>query len=65
MKTYLFEYYFEAAWWMIEIKADSAAEAQDRMNVLSHRAKYVGELQMKLPAGLGWFAKLWCWAAGS
>lgn len=65
MKTYLFKYFFEGSWWHLEMKATSYEEAMSRVAVLSHRAKYAGELKAKIPARLGVFAKAWCWLANA
>lgn len=60
MSTYLFEYHFNHATYMFEMPAESREEAEERLLRLPH-AKYVGELQMKIPANLGWLARLVCW----
>lgn len=59
-KTYLFEYFHEGSWWMVEISATSLDDAQARIRKLP-LAKPVGELVAKIPAGLGWIARAMCW----
>lgn len=59
-KTFLFSYHFEGHEWTLELPALNAAEAQDRMKVLSHRAHYDGQLMAKIPARYGLFVRAWC-----
>jgi hypothetical protein len=59
-KTYIFEYFHEGGWWMVEIPATSLDDAQARILKLP-LAKPVGELVVKIPAGLGWIARAMCW----
>lgn len=60
MKTYLYEYHYQNSRFMLELPADSQEEADERVAVISSRSKYVGELSMKIPAAMGWFARLYC-----
>jgi hypothetical protein len=59
-KTYLFEYYHDGSWWSLEIPAASEQDALDRLKKLP-LAKFLGTLEMKVPARLGLFARLLCW----
>lgn len=62
-RTYLFEYFHEGSRWSFEIPANSLEDAQARVNKLP-LAKYVGVLEMKIPAyvpGAGLFVRFWCW----
>lgn len=61
-KTYLFEYFHEGSKWSFEIHATSAEDAQARVNKLP-LAKYLGILEMKIPAypGGGLLVRLVCW----
>ncbi len=51
--TYLFEYEYDGAQWLFEIKAYSPEDALLRMSALSSHVRFKGEL--------GIFAKLACW----
>jgi hypothetical protein len=59
-KTYLFEYFHEGSWWVLEISAPTMDDAQARINKLPH-AKPVGEMVAKIPARLGLIARGICW----
>lgn len=59
-KSYLFRYYHNGSWWNLEIPATSLEDAQERINKLPN-AQPLGEMMARIPAGLGLFAKLWCW----
>ena len=47
-KTYLFSYFYNNAWWSIEINAYSREDAVQIVRQLPS-AKYDGELQKKIP----------------
>jgi hypothetical protein len=58
-KTYLFKYFHDGKWWMVEIPATSQDDAQERINKLP-LAQPLGECFAKIPARIGWMAKLAC-----
>ena len=55
--TYLFSYNHEGHSWCFEIQADSREDAQARVARLAF-ATYDGEIVTKVPASLGWPARL-------
>jgi hypothetical protein len=57
-KSFLCEYRFQGSTWAIEIKAESHAEAEKRMQLIS-QGIVLGEIKRKLPVEVGWLAKLW------
>jgi hypothetical protein len=57
-KRFLCEYRFQGSNWAIEISAESHQEAEERIKQIS-QGKVLGEIKAKLPASVGWFAKLW------
>ena len=59
-KTFLYKYFHEGSWWMVEISATSEDDAQARINKLP-LAQPLGELVMKVPARTGMLAGLVCW----
>lgn len=61
-KTFTCEYRFNGERWGFEIKAASLEEAEQRLRSLS-QGQVLGELKAVIPHQLGWFAKLWVWAA--
>ena len=61
METYLFSYEFEDARYLLNVKADSQAEALGRVRRMSS-AIYDGVLVATIPVALGPLAKLWVWA---
>ncbi|MDX1961602.1 MAG: hypothetical protein SFX18_00525 [Pirellulales bacterium] len=63
-KVYLFKYYHDGSWWHIELPATDLEDAQARINKLPH-AQALGELKAKIPVGLGFLAKFWCWLANA
>lgn len=59
-ERHMFHYHYEGRTYLIEIPADSQAEAEGRMAVLSGRAKYDGVIAMSIPAdipGAGLFVR--------
>jgi len=58
--VYLFEYFHEGSWWMLEIPATSPEDAEARLNKLP-QAQYLGEGVMRIPAKAGFFAPALCW----
>lgn len=58
-KTFLFKYFHEGKWWMVEIPATSQDDAQARINKLP-LAQPLGECFAKIPARLGLLAKMAC-----
>ena len=48
MKTYLFSYSHNGARWELRIQADSAEDAQQRLNRIPY-ATYDGELALEIP----------------
>jgi hypothetical protein len=59
-KTFLYKYFHEGSWWMVEIAATNEDDAQARINKLP-LAQPMGELMMKVPAHTGMLASLICW----
>jgi hypothetical protein len=60
-KTFLYKYFHEGSWWVVEISATNDDDAQARINKLP-LAQPMGVLVMKLPASTGVLARLLCWA---
>ena len=60
MKTYLFEYAYEGAWYTMEVRADSRAEAEARVQRMI-TSRYVGERIVSIPVPsfdlLGWLRR--------
>jgi hypothetical protein len=59
MPEYLYEYNHNGERWSFSIWGEDRDDAQERVNKLP-LARYCGEVYMRVPAQLGWFAKLWC-----
>jgi hypothetical protein len=57
-QRYLFEYHYDNAEWGFEIMARSAGEAKERVKQLA-RAKYQGEVKLKLSVPAGGFLPRW------
>lgn len=57
--TFLFEYYHEGSWWLVEVKATNLDDARARMDKMP-LAKPLGEQFAKYPARLGWLARASC-----
>ncbi len=51
--TYLFSYYHDGAWWVLELQAYDQSDATERLNKLP-LAKYDGELMLKIPIAPHW-----------
>lgn len=62
MKTYLFKYRYENDEYVLEMTADSLAEAEARIHAAAMHRTYLGIREMKIPAGFGggWLVKAWC-----
>lgn len=54
--TFLFEYRYKNSTWLIELKAQSLAEAEDRLLVVGG-GKIMGKKIVGIPNSLGWIAK--------
>jgi hypothetical protein len=59
-KVFLFKYFHDGRWWMVEIPASSLDDAQARINKLPH-AQVMGEMVAKIPASVGIIARCLCW----
>lgn len=59
-KTHLFTYRHNGAEWTLEIKAQNARDARERLKTLP-LARYDGELIAKVPASLGPLTKTVTW----
>lgn len=59
-KRYLCDYCHNGQHWSIEIPAESWEDARARLSKIG-RGEIIGEVQLsvRLPAVIGWFAKLW------
>lgn len=60
IKTHLFTYRFGGAEWNLEIPAESAREARERLSAIT-LARYEGEMVAKIPAVAGPLARLAVW----
>ncbi len=58
--VYLFEYRHNGSRWMIEVPAESEADAWQRICRMQD-ATYLGEQVMVVPARLGSVARAMCW----
>ncbi|MCC4116361.1 hypothetical protein LLG90_13455 [Aromatoleum toluclasticum] len=59
-KTYLFTYRHRGAFWSMEVKATSPADAKERVSKMAC-AVYDGELVMKIAEPLGALARVVVW----
>lgn len=59
-KTYLFSYRYGGAEWSLEIPAETAREARERLSAIT-LARYDGEAIAKVPAVAGPIARLAVW----
>lgn len=59
-QTYLFSYQHQGKQWCFDIVAESQEDALERLSKLP-TATYDGIERFRIPAKLGWFAKLLCW----
>lgn len=57
MKTHLFSYHYQGAQFCFELPADSAEDAQKRLQALAF-ARYDGEVVATLPVTIGPFSRL-------
>ncbi len=58
MKTYLFSYPYKGSRYSLEVSADSAEEAKERVDAIRY-AKLDGELQCTLSLAQPWQAIRW------
>lgn len=57
-RTYLFSYPHEGSHWSLEIMARNEADAKARLQMIANYGIYDGELIAKLPASVGWIARI-------
>lgn len=58
-KAYLVEYFYEGAWWGVEINAVDFDDARQRLSAMS-TAQLRGKIITTVPAnGLSWFFSIW------
>ena len=61
MKTYLIDYRYDGYSWVTQIEAESLDDAVARFKAIRQTGDVQGELVVKIPASLGFFAKAICW----
>jgi hypothetical protein len=59
-REYLLEYGYQGARWSATIQAISFEDAKARAQAM-YWATVSGTVEATIPAGLGWFARAWCW----
>lgn len=62
MKKHAFEYQHDGVAWIIEVRADSKEDAEQRIQRMQY-ATYLGEVELTIPTRTGnpWLVKMICW----